>query len=76
MTFIGHAVLFFLAGFTGFLFNADRGSSLGIFLLIGLPVAGVYFLGWWALLTFVVGTIFGGRVFWESTKTGRINREE
>ena len=76
MTFIGHTVLFFLAGFTGYLFNADRGSSLGIFLLIGLPVAGVYLLGWWALLTFVVGVIFGGRVFWSAVESGRINPEE
>lgn len=76
MTFIGHAVLFFLAGFTGILFNADRNSSLGIFLLFGLPVAGVYFLGWWALLTFIVGLFFGGAAFWKSDMTGRINREE
>lgn len=64
MAFIGHAVLFFLSGFIGFLFNANRSSWFGIFLLIGLPVAAVYFLGWWALLTFIAGTIFGGRVFW------------
>lgn len=76
MTFIGHAALFFFAGFTGYLLNADRGSSFGVFLLIGLPVAGVYFLGWWALLTFIVGAMFGGRVFWDAVKSGRISREE
>jgi hypothetical protein len=76
MTFIGNAVLFFFAGFTGYLINADRGSSLGVFLLIGLPVAGVYFLGWWALLTFIAGAIFGGRVFWSAVQSGRIGREE
>jgi hypothetical protein len=76
MTFIGHAVLFFFAGFTGYLFNADRRSALGIFLLIGLPVVGVYFLGWWALLTFIAGAIFGGRVFWSAVQSGRISREQ
>ena len=75
MTFLGNALLFFLAGFTGYLMNADRGNSFGVFLLIALPIAGVYFLGWWALLTFIVGAIMGGRVFWESVKSGR-NRTE
>lgn len=76
MTFIGHALLFFFAGFAGYLFNADRGNSFGVFFLIALPVAGVYFLGWWALLTFFVGAIYGGRVFWDAVKPGRINPEE
>lgn len=76
MTFIGHAVLFFFAGFTSFLVNADRRSALGIFLLIGLPIVGVYFLGWWALLTFIAGAIVGGRVFWSAVESGRISREE
>lgn len=76
MTFIGNAILFFLSSFTGYLFNADRGNPLSIFLLIGLPVIGVYFLGWWAILTFVVGVIFGGRVFWSAVQSGRIDREQ
>lgn len=76
MTFIGNALLFYLAGFMGYLMNADRGNSLGVFLLIALPVAGVYFLGWWALLTFFVGAIFGGKVFWGSVKSGRIRPPE
>ncbi len=76
MTFIGNAVLFFLAGFTGYLLNADRGNAFGIFLLIGLPVAGVYFLGWWAFVVFLGGTIFGARVYWNAVKSGRIGREE
>ena len=76
MNYFGHAVLFFFSGFTGYLFNAERGSALGIFLLIGLPIVGIYFLGWWALLTFVVGAVFGGRVFWGSVQSGQNNREE
>ena len=76
MHFLGHAALFFLAGFVGYLLNANRGSPLGIFLLIALPVAGVYFLGWWAILTFFVGSLFGGRVFWSAVRSGRINPGE
>lgn len=71
MIFLGHVVLFFFAGFTGYLMNADRSNSFGIFLLIALPIAGVYFLGWWALLTAFVGLIFGGRVFWGSIASRR-----
>jgi len=76
MTFIGHALLFNFAGFTGYLMNADRGNSFGVFLLIALPVAGVYFLGWWALLTFFVGVIFGGKVFWKRVNSGRNGPEK
>lgn len=76
MTFIGNTVLFFLAGFAGFLFNADRGSSVAIFLFIGLPVVGVYFLGWWALVTFIVGAVFGGRWYWRAVQSGRIGPGE
>jgi hypothetical protein len=76
MTFLGHALLFFFAGFTAYLMNSDRGSALGVFLLIALPVAGVYFLGWWAVLTFIVGAFFGGKVFWQSVKTGRDHAED
>jgi len=40
MTFLGHALLFFFAGFRGYLMNAYRGSSFGVFLLIAAPVLG------------------------------------
>jgi hypothetical protein len=73
--FLGHALLFFLAAFTGFLMKADRDSLLCISLMIAVPVAGVYFLGWWAVLTFILGAIYGGKVFGESIKGGR-NRAE
>ena len=75
MTFLAYALLFFFSGFAGHLANADRGNAFGLFLTVALPVAGVYFLGWWALLAFFVGLAFGGRVFWELerrlTRTGR-----
>jgi hypothetical protein len=76
MGFLGHVILFFAAGFTGYLMNADRGNSLGVFLLLALPILGVYFVGWWALLTVFVGLIFGGRVFWSSVTSRRGGPEE
>lgn len=76
MTFVGHALLFYVAGFAGYLMNADRGNSFGVFLLIALPIVGVYFLGWWAVLTFIVGAMMGGRVFWKSVKSGRDRAED
>lgn len=42
----------FMAGFNGYLMNADRGNGFRSFSLIALPVTGVYLLRWWALLTF------------------------
>jgi hypothetical protein len=64
-----HLALFFVAGFVGYLLNSDRNSSLGFVLLVGVPIGGVYLLGWWAFVTFVVGLVFGGRVFWSSNRT-------
>lgn len=68
MTLLGHAIFFFVAGFNGYLMNADRGNGFGIFLLIALPVTGVYLLGWWALLTFFIGVLFGARMYWNSVR--------
>jgi hypothetical protein len=76
MTFLGYFLVFFISGFAGYLLNADRGSTLGTLLMIGLPVLGVYFLGWWTLLAWAVGLVFGGRVYWEAVSKGRISRGE
>lgn len=72
MTFIGYAVFFFLAGFIGYMFHADRRNLIGLLLLIALPVIGVYFFGWWALLTFAVGTFSGSNIYKKSLAAGRI----
>ena len=67
---IGHAVLFFLSGFTYWLMQAGR-HNIGTVLTIALPVAGVYFVGWWALLTFVAGILFAARVFVRAVHAGK-----
>jgi hypothetical protein len=71
MKFAGSILLFLLAGFAGWLLNVDRRSTLGFVLVIALPIAGVYFLGWLALLMFVLGLAFGGRVFWSNVNRNR-----
>jgi hypothetical protein len=76
MAFFGYAVLFFLSGFAQYLLTVDRGNQFGLFLMIALPVAGVYFLGWWALLICIGGAYFGARVFFASIKANRGGLEE
>lgn len=64
---IGHIIVFFAANFTGFLVNADRRNPIAAILLLAVPIAGVYFVGWWALLTSLVGLVFGGYIFWNTS---------
>lgn len=71
MIVLGHALVFFFAAFTGFLMKHDRESLLGIALMIAVSVTGVYFVGWWAVLTFIVGMVYGAKVFGESLKGSR-----
>jgi len=58
---IGHAILFFLAGFAQFNYALNKGLG-GAILFLVVVSAGVYFLGWWALLTFFIGGMVGGRL--------------
>lgn len=73
---IGHTVLALLGGFVGYLLNADRVNAFGILLLIALPIGGVYFLDWWALLTFSVAALLGSRIYHSAATDGRINRKD
>lgn len=61
MIFVGHAVLFFLAGFAQFNWSQNRGA-LAAFIFIVIVSAGLYFLGWWSILTFMAGGIVGGKL--------------
>ena len=70
---IGHAVLFFLAGFAGLVVNVNNFTNtpqgfrtFGGFLVLALLIGGVYFLGWLALLTLVLGIMFGAYIFMKS----------
>lgn len=64
---IGHIIVFFAANFTGFFMNADRGNPIAAILLLGVLIAGVYFVGWWTLLTTMAGLMFGGYLYWNTS---------
>ncbi|MDP2784899.1 MAG: hypothetical protein Q8O38_09965 [Sulfurimicrobium sp.] len=64
---IGHAVLFFVAGFVQFNYAINKGPGSAMLFLAALG-AGVYFLGGWALLTFTLGAMVGGRLAIEQFK--------
>lgn len=51
-------LLFFLAGFNGFLAR-DRSVPGADLLLVGMAIAGVYWLGWWSLAVQLAGFVFG-----------------
>ena len=63
MTLLGHSLLFFFSGFTQYLLQVDKGNNFGLFLMLALPIGGVYFLGWWALITCFLGALIGAKVF-------------
>ena len=63
MSLLGHAFLFFISGFAQYLLSVDRGNNFGVLLMLALPIVGVYFLGWWALLTYFAGLLMGAKVF-------------
>lgn len=63
MVLLGHALLFFIAGFAQYLLSADKGNNFGVFLMIALPIGGVYLLGWWALVSYFIGLMVGAKVF-------------
>jgi len=67
---LGHAILFFLSGFTYWLLRAGR-DNLGTVLAIALPIAGIYFLGWWALVTFILGFFYAARMFTKAILSGK-----
>ncbi len=64
---IGHVILFFAAGFVQFNYALNKGPGSAI-LFLAVIAAGGYFLGWWALLTLVVGGMVGGRLAIEQMK--------
>lgn len=64
MSIIGNVVLFFLAGFAQFNYMENKGGFAAV-LFLSVLIGGVYFLGWWAILTFVVGAMIGSKVCYE-----------
>lgn len=67
---LGHAVVFFVSGMTYWLVRAGW-HNLGVALTIAVPIAGVYFVGWWALLTFLAGILFAAQMFSKAVHAGK-----
>ena len=61
MSIIGNVVLFFLAGFDQYNYMANK-CGIAAVLYLSVLIGGVYFLGWWAILTFVIGAMVGSKV--------------
>jgi len=54
-----HVILFFVAGFVQFNFIINRGALAGM-LFLGVLGAGIYFLGFISIVTFIFGGMVGG----------------
>lgn len=63
MIVVGHIVLFILASFAQFSRMMNAGWTGGAFFFLAILGAGIYFLGWWAILTFIAGGIVGGKLW-------------
>jgi hypothetical protein len=62
--YILHGLLFFFAAFAQYWIEmSGRQSNGAVFLLLALPVLGVYFLSWWSLLTYISGLFLGAKFF-------------
>lgn len=60
-----HLVIFFLAGFQQFMYNAQghRNSVFSSLLLYVLAIGGILTLGWWSLLSLLLGGVLGS-ILW------------
>jgi len=59
MIFIGHIVVFILAGFCMFYYRSMGMNGTLLIMEIALISGAVYFLGWWALASFFAGMVLG-----------------
>jgi hypothetical protein len=61
MEIIGHVIVFLLASFQQYMWRSRGGKNSGFsaLLIIVIAVGGVSFLGWWALLTMMIGMMIG-----------------
>jgi hypothetical protein len=66
MIILSHVLLFYCAGFAQYYITVHRRSPIGYMLFLSFGIAGVYFLGWWSLLTFMIGAGFGSKVYFAS----------
>ena len=65
MSYIGYVVLFFLAGMVQVGYSETK-SLLSAFVFLVVLIAGIYILGWWALLIFLIGASVGQYIWFKS----------
>lgn len=70
----GNLLLFFVVGFIQFYYVLNRNMGAQLFWIASL-VGGIYFLGWWSLITWVAGTMMGSRLAFMQIAKDRIDNE-
>jgi hypothetical protein len=76
MRLLPHLGLFFVASFVSFWHLADKRSIVATLLVIGLPTAGVYWLDWLGLLTYIAGYLLGIYLFLAGTIRDKDNQQK
>jgi len=78
MEFLGFILLFFLSSFSAYAVKVAHAQGRFNFRVVTLMmfwavlIGGIYFLGWWALLVFLVGYSVGHAAFVRALNTGRL----
>jgi hypothetical protein len=67
---LGHVVVFFLSGLSYWLVQARR-PNFGTVVALAVIVGGVYFVGWWTLITFLVGVLFAAHMYVRAVRSGK-----
>ena len=67
MIILGFLLLFFLSSFSAFYLQSERTFASVVVFFITL-ISGIYFLGWWALLPWLIGLPVGGFVLLSANK--------
>ena len=60
---VAHFIVFQLAAFTTYLNSYKPKNYISLFLFYVIPILGVYFFGWWMLLTFGLGFFIGPAIY-------------
>jgi len=76
MEFIGFILLFFLSAFSTYAVKGTyvqgQINPIAIILFFAVLIGGIYFLGWWAILVFLVGCSVGHAAFVHAVNSGRL----
>lgn len=71
---VQHLVLFFAASIVQFYHVLNRDSAGKLFWVVVLA-GGIYFIGWWSVVTWVLGTMMGSRLAFMQISKDQISHE-